>query len=110
MNSISKKKSFLIISIIFVIFWLITDLFYSRFINNDNSYGCLNFNKKNNFYDLKQNCSSNEKIVKTSFSYQVHTDKHGYRFSGKEIKDLFGGAYWNLGGQFIDYGPSTLTE
>jgi len=87
MDSISKKKKFIIISIILIIFWIFVDLVYSRFIHTDISYGCLDFNDKNNFYNLKSNCIATEKLVKTSPAYKIFTDKNGYRYSGKIKKD-----------------------
>ena len=82
MKNVNKKKGFIIIIFFSIFFWFITDFLYSTFINKGFSYGCLNFNERKNFYDLKKNCISKEKIVKTSPTYKVFTDKYGYRFSG----------------------------
>ena len=87
-NLLNKKSIFIFLTFIIIIFlWLLIDLLYSRLIYKEVSYGCFNYNTTASFYDLKPNCFSKEKIVKTTNAYNVFTDENGYRYSGeKKIK------------------------
>ena len=84
-NLLNKKSIFIFLTFIIIIFlWLLIDLLYSRLIYKEVSYGCFNYNTTASFYDLKPNCFSKEKIVKTTNAYNVFTDENGYRYSGEK--------------------------
>ena len=70
--------------LIYIIFFLVGDILFSNLIyKKDFNHNCYEYLK--DFFHLKTNCYAKEKWVRNVRSYDVYTDKNGFRFSGEEI-------------------------
>jgi len=77
----SKKITFILI---YLIFFLVGDILFSNFVyKKDVKHNCYKYLK--DFFYLEKNCKAKEKWVKNVKSYNVYTDKNGFRFSGNKI-------------------------
>jgi len=77
-----QNKVFLNLILFFTIF-LITDIFYSNFINKSKIKGSCISNEER-FYFLEKNCSFKQKYIKNISQYNVYTNEFGLRYSGKK--------------------------
>lgn len=99
---INKKITFVSI---YLIFFLIGDIFFSNFVyKKDIKHNCYKYLK--DFYYLKKNCHAKEKWVRNVKTYDVYTDDNGFRFSGNKsnknkIAAFFGGSFTY--GMGLDY-------
>ena len=85
LKSFLKKKIFLNV-IIFIIIFLLTDIFYSNFINKSKiNKNCMV--KENSFYFLEKNCNFKQKYIKNVKQYNVYTNEFGLRYSGKKFNE-----------------------
>ena len=71
--------------IFYLALFIIFDIFYSNFLYKESiKYNCYKYLK--NFHELQKNCKAKEKWIRSAKSYDVFTDKNGFRYSGKDIK------------------------
>ena len=89
---LKKIRSFLLIFLLYLLFFLIGDLIFSNFIFKDKfniRYDCYEYenikydNQTYHDYKLIKNCEATES-QKTAAPYKVLTDNDGYRFSGNK--------------------------
>ena len=101
-TKINKKITFVSI---YLIFFLIGDIFFSNFVyKKDIKHNCYKYLK--DFYYLQKNCYAREKWVRNVKTYDVYTDDNGFRFSGNKsnknkIAAFFGGSFTY--GMGLDY-------
>ena len=89
---LKKIRSFLLVFLLYLLFFLIGDLIFSNFIFKDKfniRYDCYEYenitydNQTYHDYKLIKNCEATES-QKTAAPYKVLTDNEGYRFSGNK--------------------------
>ena len=81
-------KKIFILTPIYILFFLLGDIFFSNFIYKENiNNNCYEY--LSGFHHLKKNCHAKEKWLKNVVSYDVYTDGDGYRISNdkKNIKN-----------------------
>jgi len=81
-----KLKVITINLVLLIIIYLISDVFFSKFIFKQSvDHKCFEHLNQGRFYQMKKNCFSNMRMISSIDSYKVYTDKEGRRFSGKKI-------------------------
>ena len=80
-----KIKLVLINLILILIFYLISDVFFSRFIFKQSvDHKCYKHIFDGKFYKMRENCFSNMRLISSIDSFKVYTDENSRRFSGKK--------------------------
>ena len=80
-----KVKIIFLNSIFFLIFYLISDIIFSRFVFKQSvDHKCYEHSFDGRFYQLRKNCFSNMRLISSIDSFKVYTNREGERFSGKK--------------------------
>jgi len=83
-----KTKVIAINIILFLGIYLMSDIFFSRFIFTQSvDHKCYEHTNEGRFYQMKKNCFANMRLISSINSFKVYTDIYGRRFSG-EKKEL----------------------
>ncbi len=80
-----KIKIISINFILFLIFYLLSDILFSRFIFKQNvDHKCYEHVFEGKFYKMRENCYANMRLISSIDSFKVYTDNEGLRYSGKK--------------------------
>ena len=80
-----KLKVITINLFLFIIIYLISDVFFSKFIFKQSvDHKCYEHLNQGRFYQMQKNCYSNMRMISSIDSFKVYTDNEGRRFSGKK--------------------------
>ena len=80
-----KLKVITINLVLLIIIYLISDVFFSKFIFKQSvDHKCYEHLNQGRFYQMKKNCYSNMRMISSIDSFKVYTDNEGRRFSGKK--------------------------
>lgn len=78
-----KKKIYIVNFFFFFIFYIIADVLFSTlYFKESVDYKCYNYSDDGLFYKLKENCFAKMRLLSEITSFDVYTDKNGYRYSG----------------------------
>ena len=83
-----KVKLISINLILFLIFYLLSDIIFSRFVFKQSvDHKCYEHVFEGTFYKMRKNCFANMRLISSINSFEVYTDNDSLRFSGEKKKN-----------------------
>lgn len=78
-----KIKTISLNLLLFLIFYLISDVIFSRYIFQQSvDHKCYEHSLEGKFYQMRKNCFSNMRLISSIDSFKVYTNQERERFSG----------------------------